>query len=70
MLARAWPCWAVVRRLVGNPSAMRALAGLLPVGVLACVLRSSLAGYFTLNLRHVVVAAACAAVLAIAACMR
>jgi hypothetical protein len=51
-------------------SAEKAPTGLLPAGVLACVLGSSRAGYFTLKLRHVVVAAVRAAVLAIVARMR
>src|SRR5450759_5883700 len=48
----------------------RTPAGLLPAGVLARVLGSSRAGYFTLNVRHFVLAAVCAAVLAIVARMR
>jgi NAD-dependent dihydropyrimidine dehydrogenase PreA subunit len=48
----------------------RTPAGLLPAGVLACVLGSSRAGYFTLNGRHFVLAAVCRALLAIVARMR
>jgi hypothetical protein len=43
----------------------RTPAGLLPAGVLVRVRDSSRAGYFTLNVRHFVVAAVCAALLAI-----
>ena len=51
-------------------SAEKAPTSQLPAGAFVRVLRSSGAGYFTLNERHVVVAAVCAALLAIVARMR
>ena len=50
--------WAVVRRLVGKTSAIRRRG------------RSGATGYLTVTASHLVVAAACVAVLAIAACAR
>jgi hypothetical protein len=70
MLACARPCWVVVRRLVGFSSAKRTPASQLPAGVIVRVFGSSRMDYFTLNVSHFVVAAACAAVLAIVACRR
>ena len=74
MSACVWSCWAVSGRLVGIAAATNALART-PVrrllsGVLAKVLGSSRARYFTLNASHFVVAAVCVAVLAIVACTR
>ena len=68
----AGPCLAVMgcdeascRQSVGNDATERTPARQLPTGVLARVLGSSCAGYFTLNASHLVVAAVLAAVLAI-----
>ena len=47
----------------------RTPVGLLPAGVLTVCSASLCAGYFTLNVRHFVLAAVCAAVLAIVARM-
>jgi hypothetical protein len=51
-------------------SAEKAPAGLLPAGAFVRVRGSSPGGYFTLNVRHTVFAAVCAAVLAIVARIR
>ena len=48
----------------------RTPAGLLPAGAFVRVLGSSGAGYFTLNERHLLLAAVCVAVLASVAFMR
>ena len=70
MLACARPCWVVVRRLVGFSSAKRTPASQLPAGVIVRVCGSSRAGYFTLKLRHFVLAPVCVPVLASVACRR
>ena len=64
VLGHAPACSDVVRRLVGKLSAAMASADLVPTGAFVRVLASSRAGYFTLNVRQVVVAAMCVAVLA------
>ena len=56
--------------LDGRMSAEKAPTSQLPAGAFVRVLGSSGAGYFTLNVRHFVLAAVCAAVLAIVARMR
>ena len=73
----AGPCLAVMgcdeascRQHVGNDATERTPARQLPTGVLARVLGSSCAGYFTLNASHFVVTAACVALLAIKPRMR
>ena len=73
----AGPCLAVMgcdeascRQSVGNDATERPPAKQLPTGVLARVIGSLCARYFTLNASHFVVTAACVAVLVIAAVIR